>query len=367
MHAVIRNLLFSGLDLLPSDSRYRPLFLINLTSMSFALLALWFTIFDIFYLHNFRLAISNGATAFVASSIFFTMRKHPHVYHGSTAVLCTLAVMTITLSQITHNKNYILLWTLFFPLLAFYFKGLRYGTSLSLLYLTLLIIIDFIRVDGSLSLQALLNLFFSHVGVILTAFYFEMSREESEQRLHEELAKSNERGRILREISIIDDLTQLYNRNYFNEVFDKELQRARRADRLVAFFILDVDYFKQYNDHYGHFKGDLALQSVGALLNWKLKRADDTAFRLGGEEFGGIIHGHTNEDIFEFAQAICDGIEKLQIPHSESKVSSYLTASIGITVVTPDRADNPDEVYRIADQALYAAKQNGRNRVVSAP
>jgi len=256
---------------------------------------------------------------------------------------------------------------MFFPLFAFYFKGLRRGSLLSLIYLTLLVILDLVRVDGSLTIQALLNLFFAHIGIIFTAYYFEMSREESENRLQLELEKSHERSRILREISIIDDLTQLYNRNYFNEVFDKELLRARRADRLVAFFILDVDFFKQYNDTYGHFKGDLALQSVGALLNWKLKRADDTAFRLGGEEFGGLIHGNSFDDIEQFANQICRSIENLAIPHTASSVSSYLTVSIGITVVTPDRADNPDEVYRIADQALYAAKTNGRNRVVTAP
>ncbi len=367
MRKVVTNILFSGLDLTPDDSRYRPLFLINASALSFALVTLWFTLFDIFYLHNHFLAINNGITSIAGFTILFTMRKTPNVNNGSTALLLALVITTVALSQITSNRNYALLWTLFFPLFAFYFKGLRCGTILSLLYLLLLVAIDLMRIEGSLTIQAMLNLFFAHVGVILTAFYFEMSREESERRLQIELEKSNERSRILREISIVDDLTQLYNRNYFNEVFDKELQRARRADRLVAFFILDVDYFKQYNDTYGHFKGDLALQSVGALLNWKLKRADDTAFRLGGEEFGGIIHGNSYDDIQQFASAICHAIENLQIPHSESHASSYLTASLGITVVTPDRADNPDEVYRIADQALYAAKTNGRNRVVTAP
>lgn len=367
MNAILKNILFSGLDISHDDSRYRPLFLINAASLSFASLSLWFTLFDLFYFHSGILAISGGFTSVTAFTILFAMRKYPHVKHGATAILVTVAVMNLTLSYLTENRNYILVWTLFFPLLAFYFKGLRSGTILSLIFLTSLVVMDLIRIDGSLSIHALLNLFFAHIGVILTAFYFEMSREESEVRLHEELKKSQERSRILREISIIDDLTQLYNRNYFNEVFEKELQRARRADRLVAFFILDVDYFKQYNDFYGHFKGDLALQSVGAILNWKLKRADDTAFRLGGEEFGGILHGHSYEDIEDFANQICTAIEKLEIPHIESRASSYLTASIGITVVTPDRADNPDEVYRIADQALYKAKLEGRNRVVIAP
>jgi len=367
MHRVLNNILFSGIDISSEDPRYRPLFLINASALSFALLTAWFTLFDLLYLHNHTLALSNGLSSLVAWTILFSMRKNPNINHGGTAILITLAVMTIVLSFVTENRNYAMIWTIFFPLFSFYFKGLKKGTLLSITFLLVLICIDTIRVAGGLTIQALLNIFFAHIGAILTGFYFEMSREESEKRLQTELTHSQERSRILREISIVDDLTQLYNRNYFNEVFDKELQRARRADRLVAFFILDVDFFKQYNDTYGHFKGDLALQSVGALLNWKLKRADDTAFRLGGEEFGGIIHGNSYPDIEEFAAQICRSIENLAIPHSNSTASSYLTASIGITVVTPDRVDNPDEVYRIADQALYTAKSTGRNKVVTAP
>ncbi len=169
----------------------------------------------------------------------------------------------------------------------------------------------------------------------------------------------------IEEISITDELTGLFNRRRFNEIFPEELQRARRDEKKFAFIMLDVDNFKKYNDTYGHQMGDDVLRQVGATLRRTLMRSGDFAFRLGGEEFGAIINVRREEDAVLVAERIRAGIEALRIPHEKSGPTPYVTISCGLKCVTTDRnrGDDVEAVYRLADAALYQAKADGRNRV----
>ena len=125
---------------------------------------------------------------------------------------------------------------------------------------------------------------------------------------------------------------------------------------------MDIDYFKQYNDTYGHQAGDLALKKVSLMLKKKTSRASDFAFRLGGEEFG-IITILDKEKSIEFANSIKNEIENLQIEHKASKVSKYLTISIGIVSKKGDAITNSDILFKEADDCLYEAKKLGRNSI----
>ncbi len=165
-------------------------------------------------------------------------------------------------------------------------------------------------------------------------------------------------------LSITDALTDLYNRRYFNDVLTREIHRATRKKSTLSFIIIDIDYFKKYNDTYGHNAGDKALVSVSESIKKSLHRGGDFAFRLGGEEFGIIFSGLNKEQSLEFAEQIRANIEELNIPHSNSAVSSHITISLGLVVI--DFAeDNVDEngFYTMADSALYKAKESGRNKV----
>ena len=163
-------------------------------------------------------------------------------------------------------------------------------------------------------------------------------------------------------LSITDELTQLYNRRFFNEKIEEEINRAKRENNCFSLLIIDVDYFKQYNDSYGHQKGDLALEKVANILKKKSSRASDFAFRLGGEEFA-IITTLDDEKIIEFANLIRTEIENLQIEHNSSLISKYLTISIGIVCQKGQEISNSDALYKEADDNLYEAKRLGRNRV----
>ena len=169
---------------------------------------------------------------------------------------------------------------------------------------------------------------------------------------------------LIEETAITDELTKLYNRRYFNQIFPKEIQRTIRDKQTISFLMMDVDNFKQYNDNYGHQKGDDVLSEIGKTLKLNCKRASDIALRLGGEEFGVIFSDINNNKQMVFAESIRQSIEMLQIKHEFNNASSYITASFGLVSITkPSKEINMDELYRLADEALYLAKENGRNQI----
>jgi diguanylate cyclase (GGDEF)-like protein/PAS domain S-box-containing protein len=170
--------------------------------------------------------------------------------------------------------------------------------------------------------------------------------------------------KIIESISITDELTALYNRRYFNEIFEKELNRAKRENHFFALMILDVDFFKQYNDFYGHQKGDYVLKSIGKRLIEICKRASDTAFRIGGEEFAIIFTPVDKEDALNFAKLVNQKIENLKIEHKHNKASNYITASIGLYIAYAHEIETSEHIYNHADSALYKAKESGRNQFV---
>ena len=161
-------------------------------------------------------------------------------------------------------------------------------------------------------------------------------------------------------LSITDELTQLYNRRFFNTKIEKEINRAKRENTYLSFLIMDIDYFKEFNDTYGHQKGDFALEEVSKVLKKYTNRSSDFAFRLGGEEFG-IITRLEKEKIIEFANNIKNEIEELHIEHKKSSISEYLTISIGVTSRTGLDLLDSNTLYKEADDSLYLAKNKGRN------
>jgi len=169
--------------------------------------------------------------------------------------------------------------------------------------------------------------------------------------------------KLIEEMSITDVLTTLYNRRYFNTMIAKELKRAKRAKNELYFIMLDIDFFKQYNDTYGHQAGDEALKSVALKLKEMFNRGSDFVFRLGGEEFGVIVSNSDFENVISFAKRVCKEIENIKIEHKKNSVSSYLTISMGITRADSENRYDENLTIKTADDALYLAKEGGRNRV----
>lgn len=167
----------------------------------------------------------------------------------------------------------------------------------------------------------------------------------------------------LEQLAIEDELTKLYNRRYFNKIIEKEIGRIRREESILSVACIDIDYFKNFNDTYGHPKGDKALFRVAEVLKTMSSRGSDFAFRMGGEEFCIIFSGISKEDSLSFIKDIVREIENLKIENISSPCSSYLTISAGLIVLPYENLLSSSKIYSYADTALYKAKKRGKNQV----
>ncbi|MBY0483329.1 diguanylate cyclase [Nitrosomonas sp.] len=197
-----------------------------------------------------------------------------------------------------------------------------------------------------------------------------LMRENYErQKIEAELHKANKQLRKvnlkLEALAMTDQLTGLFNRRHFRNVFAREIKRAHRHNIYLALIILDIDFFKRINDNYGHSKGDQVLIQISRKLKKLCQRPDDYAFRLGGEEFGVIAANLDHQGTVEFAEIIRKGIEELKILNGYSDGAKHLTVSIGTVTKTPDEMDTIDSYMAIADARLYKAKELGRNQAVT--
>ncbi|MEW6130211.1 MAG: diguanylate cyclase [Acidobacteriota bacterium] len=176
----------------------------------------------------------------------------------------------------------------------------------------------------------------------------------------QQLETANEK---LAELATLDGLTNIANRRRFKEFLAQEWQRAGREQTKLSLLLMDVDYFKPYNDTYGHQSGDECLKQVARVLSDTVKRTTDLAARYGGEEFVVVLSGTDEQGASVVAERIRAQIELLQIPHRGSKVSDHVTISIGVATFIPDGSNEAEELIAAADEALYQAKENGRNRI----
>ncbi len=166
-------------------------------------------------------------------------------------------------------------------------------------------------------------------------------------------------------LAIVDALTGLYNRRYFNEQLSRMIQEFKRDKKILCFAILDVDNFKKYNDSYGHQAGDDVLKLVGNTLLEALHRGNDYAFRLGGEEFGILFEALDKDNAYSFVDNIRDKIQHLNIEHALNGEDKIVTASFGLVTVDFIYEDiDSNGFYSMADHSLYIAKDAGRNCVV---
>jgi diguanylate cyclase (GGDEF)-like protein len=185
------------------------------------------------------------------------------------------------------------------------------------------------------------------------------------QRLSEmsaELAAANRRLGLL---AATDDLTSLPNRRRFTEFLEQEWQLASRDESPVALLMIDVDFFKRYNDSHGHLAGDECLRRVAAVIAGRVKRTSDLAARYGGEEFAVVLAGADEGGARGVAEWIRAEVERQQIPHGDSSVSDYVTVSVGLAVAAPCLGARLESLVAAADAALYRAKELGRNAVIA--
>ncbi len=178
-----------------------------------------------------------------------------------------------------------------------------------------------------------------------------------------ELRQANQ---LLLDLSYLDPLTRVANRRRFDERLGVEWRRASRGATNLALVMVDIDFFKAFNDTYGHQQGDACLQRVASTLADSLPRAGDSVARYGGEEFAVILPATDEAGAVKLAETLRQRVEALEIPNRASSVSRVVTISCGVAVAEPSPPSKASELVRAADDALYRAKQRGRNRTVTA-
>lgn len=182
-------------------------------------------------------------------------------------------------------------------------------------------------------------------------------------QLQEKIHELEDAQAQLRELAITDGLTALYNYRYFHDTLIQELERARRHNLKASVVILDIDYFKHYNDYNGHPAGNEVLSTIARLLKANIRK-NDTAARYGGEEFSVVLVETGKEAATLVAHKIKDLVEAYAFGNEEHQPAGKLTISVGVATY-PDDCQDLDELVKCADRRLYKAKKNGRNLVVA--
>ena len=196
------------------------------------------------------------------------------------------------------------------------------------------------------------------------------ARVRSVLRLKQEIDRRKVRERELekmtnrlQQLSNQDGLTGVPNRRYFEETFSSEWRRCVRDSKALAFLMIDIDFFKAFNDTYGHLEGDKCLKIVAKAISSCLRRPGDCMARYGGEEFAVLLPNTEMEGAMKIAQDIHCEVEKMGVVHSASTVSQQVTVSIGVHSMYPTSEQEPSKLIELADCALYTAKRSGRNRI----
>jgi two-component system, cell cycle response regulator len=202
-----------------------------------------------------------------------------------------------------------------------------------------------------------------HIVAVKLGDGFAMTFRDISEHKQMEITLKEVNGELQRQANI-DSLTQIANRRRFDEYLAQEWSRCTREQEHLSLILCDVDYFKLYNDAYGHQAGDRCLYEVAQAMNLIVKRPADVVFRYGGEEFAVILPFTKGEGALKVAQAIREEIIELKIPHDLSQVSHHITLSLGVSSIIPHPNSHPDSLIETADRALYEAKALGRDQTV---
>lgn len=266
---------------------------------------------------------------------------------------CLVAIQVVHVTVLGQPENLMLL-----PMLLigpFYFLGFQYGTALGTVVLTVVSMAG-AAVMFHLPLAMALR---GGALLIVSVVTLAIAARQVERRSRRSFLET----RIVTELSRQDVLTGTKNRRVFDEYLPRLWRQAASDARSLAVLVVDVDFFKLYNDRYGHQAGDAALRQVALAVQRQVQRPLDLVARYGGEEFAAILYDSDCAAARGTAERMRRAVEGLAIEHRDSQVAAVLTISIGVAVVSASSARHPSGALQLADEALYQAKARGRNRI----
>jgi len=310
--------------------------------------------------NNQPLATIQSCAGVVYISLFLLIiRSDKHMNTVSLIFLSFFFTTLLFFYYSTRTHETVFMWTVICCFLVQFFTDIKTGTifSIIIVFITTIFIFRRYYIDPvSMPIVALSQLIFVNLAALIFSFFYELRRVKAEQAL-------NNANRQLENMATHDGLTGLYNRRFFNDVLKKEWLRMQRANQPLSLILSDIDYFKGYNDNYGHLAGDKCLQEVADTFLASVRRVSDIAARYGGEEFAIILPDTESDGAKKIAQFIKDSIKEKGIEHTASKVSDIVTLSFGIATLIPNDSITTDSFITMADNALYQSKEKGRNMI----
>ncbi|WP_068827679.1 GGDEF domain-containing protein [Pseudomonas sp. BMS12] len=284
------------------------------------------------------------------------LRGYLQLISGGCSLACGLGIVGIIWVARVHDfplpYEGIILATVFF----YFLTGLRLPAAALCGWLTFL---AYLLVEVSTGLPGavlLYNLFFLATANVIGSVGCYFLEYATRQNF---LAQG-----LLQDLAEKDALTGLFNRRAFGERAEAAWRQALRDKQTLALVMMDVDFFKRYNDHYGHSAGDAALRAVAQVVGQHARRPMDMVARYGGEEFVGLWYGLSEAAILAILEELRAEVEGLAIAHAKSEVAPVVTISLGVAWLAPQPHQSLADALRLADVALYLAKEQGRNRVI---
>ena len=311
-----------------------------------------------------------GVVIFGAWVLSFFPRFNQYFdYYAGFGSMMAVAVTFIIITNISSNVENILIHTsmMYAVVIIYGFVGMRFYTALIAGWLGGLIGIVISLVHNLDIGWTVLNRTYTFSSFLGMALAYAIDRQHRENYLQNciiELHKEEllSQAQQLEQLSQLDPLTGLANRRHLNNILDKRWRYALRHQSSLTILMVDIDCFKDYNDHLGHLEGDVCLQMVAKEIKKLSLRSHDLAARYGGEEFMLVFPNADRTQAETLANNLIRNIQALEIPHPKSDVSPYVTVSIGAATFIPQLDQNIEDMISLADHALYKAKTHGRNQ-----
>ncbi len=359
----LRELIFASFTFEEGNPHFTKVLILNAFLFITALVSFISFIYNIFFSFAHALLYIDP---FIFSLMLFSLyqlREKENYEIASYIGTATLFIALIAIAMILQNQSFTLIWTYFFSPFAMITLGAKRGLIISFMFLLVLVTGSCFGINvwqhGEWDVPSCSRFSLAHLVMLYVIYAISNSYEKAYQRVESLREREQAQLKLFEKLSITDPLTGLYNRRSLKEIFPREFYEAKRNNHYFAYFLLDLDYFKSYNDTYGHQKGDQVLVTISKLLDKKFK----FAFRFGGDEFAGIMIAEKKTMIKHTINKLHYAVKSLQIENKNSPLGKHLTCSIGVHIIKEFEYDF-EEIYHLTDTALYKAKALGRDQVI---
>jgi diguanylate cyclase (GGDEF)-like protein len=367
MQPKLKELILASFSFEEHSPLYIKILMLNAVLFITVVISFTFLVVNTFVVHNYLLASIDVVILLSMLYALYLLRhrnEHQRAGYISTAIIFLLFLL-IVMTQ--HGEKFTFIWTYFFAPFAMITLNARRGLIISLIFLSLLFSISCTGIgewqQGQWDTASYFRFILAHFVILYVMYAIFHANEKANMKIEELRQNEKEQLRLFEKLSLTDPLTGLYNRRFLKEIFPKQFYSARRNGKTLAFFLLDIDFFKSFNDMHGHQLGDDLLMKVGHILKEELRRGEDYTFRIGGDEFAGILVSEDREGIEKKIRKVHQKISQYHIENDQIPDAPSVTVSIGIHIPTEEEYDFK-EIYNITDTALYKAKADGRNRIV---